>query len=257
MALTSFANVFASIDDSVIDGLARKLMFERPALFNYGDAGVAAHPEALCHAPSVDAAIPRSAWVKKVTLPATVDGKQLGMLTVPALNFCAQITAVEIDFSPGDVITLPPELNPPLPGQRVAVHVGLAAGLGDGTAPTPSLHCFSLDLYLVVGIQVEGQAPIGQPITLRVHPAVGNIEIAGLTPDGLRDSLRILLTTFAQTLIKYMEDHGGIRIKVQPKFDQVKIKVNPFPAPIVPGLPNNPAVEQNQLKTFVDLNIAP
>jgi hypothetical protein len=258
MALTSFANVFASIDDSVIDALANKLLRDRPMWFNYGDAAVAAHPETLCQVPNVDSSIPSSALVKSIQIPATVNGGQtLGTLTVPALNFCAQITSIQIDFAPGDIISLPPELNPPLPAQRLAIHVGLAAGLGDGTAATPSLHCFTLDLYLIAGVAVNGQAPLNQPVTLYIHPIAQNIEIGGLAPDGLRDSVRILLTTFAQTLCKYINDNGGIVFFKKIDVKDIKIKINPFPAPTGSGLPANPALEQNQFMIFADLNVAP
>ena len=257
MAFTSFANVFASIDDVVIEALISKLLRDRPMWFNYGDARIAAHPEALCRQPVVDPSIPRSAYVKPINLPATIDGKALGTLTVPALNFCAQITAIEIDFSPGDIISLPPELTPPLPPQRVAVHLGATAGLGDGAAQSPALHCFSLDLYLILGIQVRGQAPLNQPVTLHVYPYVQSIEVGGLVPDGLRDALRILLTSFAQSVLKYIDDRGGILVTKKIDLNQVKIKVNPFPAPTNSSLPNNPAVQQNQFEIFADLNVAP
>ncbi len=259
MAFTSFANVFASIDDSVIDALAAKLMRDRPLWFNYGDARSVAHPEALCQPlQNVDPSIPLAARVTLINLPATINaGQELGTLTVPALNFAAQITSVQIDFAPGDIVNLPPELNPPLPLQRLAIHLGMAAGLGDGNATTLSLNCFSLDVYLIAGVQVSGQAPLGQPVTLHIFPVLQSVEIGGLVPDGLRDSIRILLTTFAQTLFGYIDANGGITLVKTIDLKDVKIKVNPFPAPTGPGLPANPAVQQNQFEIFADLNIAP
>lgn len=257
MSLTSSANIFASINDAVINALVRDLMIKRPQWFNYGDAKTAGQAGPLCVPLNVDLSIPASARVARLNLPATINAGPLGTLTVPGLNLCIQITTVQVDFAPGDAINLPPELNPPLPAQRLAVHLSCSAGLGNGAAPTPTLNCFTLDVYLIVGLHVQGSAPIDKPVALHLQPVIQNIEIAGLQPDGLRDSVRTLLTTFAQSLIDHFEAHGGIMFVQKIDLTQLNIKVNPFPAPMGPGLDNNPALEQNQLKVFVDLNVAP
>ena len=75
-----------------------------------------------------------NSWAQQATQsiePLTVENP----LPVPGTNglygfdFCVQIVKLEIDFHPGNVFALPPELNPPLQPQRLALRLTVCAAI--------------------------------------------------------------------------------------------------------------------------------
>jgi hypothetical protein len=119
MALTSNSDFFVSIQDAGINRVVKHVMRQRPSLFNYGTSAVLYSPELLCQ--RVDVAqevIQANNPIITVLDPLPVIGTNLGM------NFCVQLTKGEIDFHPGNIISLPPELIRSF-AQRLSVHFQL------------------------------------------------------------------------------------------------------------------------------------
>jgi hypothetical protein len=293
MALTSNSDFFVSIHDAGINRVVKHVMRQRPSLFNYGTSAVLFNPELLCQrvdiAPEV---IQANNPIITVLDPLPVIGTNL------AMNFCVQLTKGEIDFHPGNIISLPPELNP-LAAQRLSVHFQVCAGIGcsRGRLPLPGklstsiltaarlasskasiavrpsisirddirdevvlppkppvvviqtdrLECFCLDLFAVAGAEIVG--PAGSQTIL---PNVDGIEIVDLKPQGLENSLECYallalnqgiipplatsISNLAFGVIDLPEDMGKLRVSGST------------------AVPNNPAIEQNQLKAFINLD---
>ena len=127
MAFTSNCDLFVSVNEAGINQIVRHIMRQRPSLFNYGSDGVIRNPGLLC-AP-IDAA-PAVFQRGNPLLTREPPLPVLGTHPPVGLDYVAQLTKAEVDFSPGNAIALPAELTPPLPAQRLALHFQVCAGLG-------------------------------------------------------------------------------------------------------------------------------
>ena len=125
MPFTSNSDIYAAIQDAGINRVVKHVMRQRPSLFNYGTALVAEDIQLLCSPIEADPRV-LAADNPLVTVidPLPVIG------TSYAMNYAIQLTNGQIDFFPRNIIALPPDLNPPLPAQELAVHFGFCAGLG-------------------------------------------------------------------------------------------------------------------------------
>jgi hypothetical protein len=301
MAFTSNSDLFGAVHEEGLNRVVRHIMRQRPSLFNYGTALVQANPALLCE--PIEAA-PRVTQLISLLPPIPLFGADQF-----ALNYCFQLTNLEIEFHPGNTITLPPELNPPLGEQRFAFRARGCGGLGcpsrefkpivdlilelsqiatlrqatrpsltreipaesfataraaprdvlqdilvrpdqvfvprQHVFPTRQLACFCLDLL------ATGRAGlIGPEGNKRVNVQLDNLEIVDLTPGGLEKSLECYFllvvnqgilpqvnTAISETLFK-MIDFG--------EFGSLTVSAST-------AVPNNPALEEEQLKTFIDL----
>ena len=126
MAFTDRSDIFVAVHENGINQVVRHVMRQRPSLFNYGTELVERNRKLLCSpidaAPAVLAKGNPLISVQNA-LPIFGTDPLLGM------NFVLQITKMEIDFAPGNVFALPPELNP-LAKQRFALHGQVCGGLG-------------------------------------------------------------------------------------------------------------------------------
>ncbi|MGH9375982.1 MAG: hypothetical protein ACRD1J_07415, partial [Terriglobia bacterium] len=215
----------------------------------------------------------------------------LGVDSPPvALNYCAQLTAAKIDFYPGNVINLPAELNPPLPSQRFSLYARVCGGMdcpapdfidqiepwppgqqqqeptpgrgqGDNTPaqqsvppivpPTRKLICFCLDAYLIGHVAIE---PMFGTLTLVGH--VDDVDIVDIKPDNLEDIINCYLRATVEMLLRekltlpvvhtFLFDFNFLKLP--------QITVEPAPNP---PIPNNPAIEDDQLKIFIDIKVGP
>jgi len=138
MALTSDCDFYGAILDKGINTVVRHVMRQRPSLFNYGTSPVRADPSLLCK--KIDAAPGVTELI--TVLPAipllpmgSIDLGDIGGTDVTlsggnlVLDFAVQLTALELDFHPGNIITLPAELSPPLQPQHLAFRAEVCAGL--------------------------------------------------------------------------------------------------------------------------------
>ena len=272
MALTGNCDLYGAIYEEGINNLVRHTMQQRPSLFNYGTALVASKPELLCEKIVTDPEVEkRGNPIITVEDPLPV----LGTNGTVALNFCFQITRVEVDFHPGNIVTLPPELNPPLGLQHFAMHTRVCGGLGclsreivDGIPPPPppppekevptpppivpspkKLECFCVDLFVVGHVEVTGTAGNQQLLG-----KVDGLEIVDIKPEGLENSLECYLNLLIQLVILPRTSIALEKVV----FDILNLAtISLSPSPISSAIPHNPAIEENQFKVFIDVGVTP
>lgn len=297
MALTNNSDFYIAIHDAGINRIVKHVTRKRPSLFNYGTQQVAANPSLLCKV-DVDPEVISAGNPIITTLdPLPIIGISL------ALNYCVQLTKGEIDFHPGNVFTLPPELTPPLDTQRIALHFQVCAGIGcsplrdfplplpgrlstkpthaalvsrtalhtrppiinDFTAgfnvdhdileprkeptvlPAIELNCFCLDLYAKAGAKITG--PVGNQL---IQPFVDGIEIVDLKPEPLENSIECyamlaLNRGIIPPLANSISNLAFGLIDIPEGIGELQVSVST-------SVPNNPAIEQDQLKTFINLD---
>jgi hypothetical protein len=280
MAFTDHCDLYAAVNEAGLNLIARHIMRQRPSLFNYATSFIAQHPSLACE--PVDA----SADIITYNNPlfATEDPLPLLGIDAPpvALNYCAQLTKAEVDFFPGNVIALPAELNPPLPAQHFSMAVRICAGLDcawdelgkiepwppsqqPGAAagrdrPPPAqtppevpsgrkLDCFCLD-GLVIG-HAAIQQLFGQP-TLVAH--VDAVDVVELAPPGLKQAVNCYIRDTIELLLREKLMFPLVHTFF---FDFAFLKlpgITVQPAPNPPIL-HNPAIEDDQIKVFVDFKV--
>ncbi|HEX4022075.1 MAG TPA: hypothetical protein VHX63_13095 [Acidobacteriaceae bacterium] len=274
MAYTNNCDLYAAVQEDGINLVAQHVMRQRPSWFNFATQYVSDHPQLACtqvaHTIDVtDYGNPLFNVVSPVPILGA-DSPPLG------LNFCAQLVKAEVDFYPGNLITLPAALNPPLPKQHLAMHVQICGGMDcpsefiKGFLPAPSqygeasnvkqqqelvpptreLLCFCLDAYLVAHVVVQTVA--GKPSLVGI---VDSVDVAGIKPKGLSDNINCYLKTTFELLLR---EKLIFPISTM-LFDIPLLSLATITAQLTPNppIPNNPAIEDNQLKVFVSLTVAP
>ncbi len=266
MALTSNCSVYAAVHEDGVNRVVRHIMRQRPSLFNYGTAFVAARPNLWCAKvdPTPDV-IARGNPLFKVEDPLPV----LGTNGLIGLHYCVQLTDARIDFHPSNAIALPPELNPPLANQRFALFVRACAGLGcpddrvveqipTGTSqtheghyvpPVDKLQCFCLEVF------ASGRFELVGPVwNRRLLGKLERLEIVDIKPEGLENSMECYMKLFIQLGIL---PKASIALKTL-VFDIGSLASLAVSAtPVSAAVPFNPAVENDQLKAFVDMGVSP
>lgn len=278
MVFTSNSDFYVAIHDAGINRIIKHVMRQRPSFFNYGTSMLLSHPELLCKeidvAPEV---ISAGNPMISVLGPLPVIGTSLG------LNFCIQATVGEVDFHSGNIFSLPLELSP-LPSQRFAVHFQACAGIGcpprdisipgapsyrlsDAHSysakdepgmfthmqqevtvlPTSRLNCFCIDLFATGCVKVAG--PSGYQKMLL---GVDGIEIVDLRPEGLENSIECYaLLALNQGILPIV---GDAISNVAFDFIDLPDSLGQLRVSASTAVPNNPAIEDDQLKAFINLD---
>lgn len=272
MAFTDNCDLYAAVHEDGINLVARHVMRQRPSWFNYATQYVSDHPYLAC------ADVAHTIDVTHYNNPLfTVEGAipVLGADSPPVgLNYCVQLVKAEIDFHPGNVIHLPSALNPPLPQQHLAMHVKVCGGMDCPTAwvngfqptpggpktndrnppevvpPTRKLLCFCLDAYVVAHVVAQNIG--GKPSLIGIVDAVN---VAGIEPKGLSANINCYLKTTFELLLK---EKLTFPISTM-LFDIPLLNLATISAQLTPNppIPNNPAIEDDQLKVFVTLTVGP
>lgn len=262
MAFTDNCDLFGSVEERAINAVGRHVMRQRPSLFNYGTERIAENRRLWCRKVEVAQDVLVFANpLMTVVPPLPIPG------TTYSLEYCLQIAQVEIDFHPNDVVQLPPELGSTLPSQHFAGMAKVCAGIGcpserltdylpvgggrtkgkerGGTIPATEIDCFCLDVFVVGHVATDG---------VHLGAVLDGLEIVDIKPDGLESSLECYLS-------------ATIRLAILPQlrvalptivFDILQlatVTISPTPAPGV--VPNNPAIEDDQLKAFINVAVAP
>lgn len=297
MALTSNCDFYVAIHDAGINRVVKHIMRQRPSLFNYGTAAINQNHRLLCKdidiAPEVLVA---GNPIVTVLDPLPIIGTAYG------LNYLVQLTKGEIDFHPGNVFNLPPELNPPLANQRLAIHFQVCAGVGcpplrdfpfplpgrrfpasstsfltasrlDQSRITPNeaviinekgeirvpspppitvlpsskLNCFCLDLFATAGAKISGS--VGNQTIL---PFVDGVEIVDLKPEALENIIECYaLLALNQGILPTIGKSISTLV-----FETINIPggIGGLHVSASTTVPNNPAIENDQLKAFVNLD---
>jgi hypothetical protein len=272
MAFTDNCDLFAAVHEDGINRVARHIMRQRPSLFNYATLYVKNHPELACHP------VDHTVDVTNHSNPLFHVMNAIPIFGADAppvgLNFCAQLVEAKIDFHPGNVISLPAELNPPLQPQRLAMMVRVCGGIdcparefndqippdspflntagAEGqkqppeiVPPTRKLICFCLNAFVIA--HVELVTVFGKALLMG---KVDGVDIVDVKPDELEDGVNCYLRTTIEVLLREKLAIPLEKLTLSFPLFGVPITLQPTPNPPVA---NNPAVEEDQLKAFVSI----
>jgi hypothetical protein len=274
MAFTDNCDLFASFHEDGFNRLISHAMRQRPSLFNYATASIVQNPQFLCEVIEPHPVVSkRGNPFVTVEQPLPIVGSNF------ALEFAVQIRKLTLDFHPGDEFQLPPELAPLQP-QRMGIKLRFCAGLGcppdeiidrlippptnpdarpnpTGAGPTGNeqvrplpfrrLLCFCLDVYVTGGVAIKSYW--GKPW---LEPFLTGVEIVDVSPQNLEQSLEC----YIKLLLKLV-----ILPKLRLILDSISFNIGQLatvtivPAPISVAIPDNPAIEEDQLKAFVNVEI--
>jgi hypothetical protein len=274
MAFTDNCDLFASFHEDGFNRLISHAMRQRPSLFNYATASIVQNPQFLCEVIEPHPVVSkRGNPFVTVEQPLPIVGSNF------ALEFAVQLRKLTLDFHPGDEFQLPPELAPLQP-QRMGIKLRFCAGLGcppdeiierlippptnpdarpnpTGAGPTGNeqvrplpfrrLLCFCLDVYVTGGVAIKSYW--GKPW---LEPFLTGVEIVDVSPQNLEQSLEC----YIKLLLKLV-----ILPKLRLILDSISFNIGQLatvtivPAPISVAIPDNPAIEEDQLKAFVNMEI--
>jgi hypothetical protein len=247
-AYTSKSDFYFSIHENGINRLTNRLMLEVPSLFNYGSTYIRTHPQLACNTIKADPSV-TAAGDPLITGLDQIDRRILPsnfQLPSNLPDFIFQLSALQVDFHPGDAIALPPTVPQPLQGQRLALRAQAFMGLACPAQEDRRLQCFSLDLFTELSLK--------SPSTTKfLEMGVNALDVVEIEPDGLRKILDCYLMYFANQALRTASDYANSLISgplpVPTNGPITNLKVSPAAA-----APNNPAVEDNQLKLYLNLN---
>lgn len=273
MPYTANCDIFFAVQENAANLIALHVMRQRPSLFNYASQYVAQHPVLACvpvlRTADVDKYNPGNLFTVEPAIPVFGSASP-----AVSLNFSAQLQTAKIDFYPSNVITLPPAMNPPLAPQQFAMEAKLCAGLDCPsellnqippgsvlydpavlaeppktiTPPTRKLLCFCLDVFVVGHVSLESYG--GQDWLIAT---VDQVNVDGLAPRGLQASVDCYLKTTANVILKErLAIPMDLLFLSIPLAKLATINISPSPDPPVP---NDPAIQDNQLQAFADVQV--
>jgi hypothetical protein len=292
MALTDFSDLFASLQETAINNLVLQLQRQRPSMFNYGTISFVQHPEFLCYPLTgfIDEDVNRfgNPQVDLQNLLAIP-----GYSGPFGLEYCLQLRELSVDIHPGNVHILPPELAPLNAQRlsiKAKVCAGLGCpdqeflkritpiekpffpviDLGsDITQPNRDKRpedpkgqvpqepprppdrpvqfgrpiCFCLDLFAVLHAEREGDT-VNPVLSLKLD----NLEIVDLKPEELENMVECFMkTVIVMSLLPKM------KLALNALVFNIAEVLTVEPTPVSPALPFNPALEDNQIKVFINL----
>lgn len=283
MAFTDNSDLYGAFHEDGFNKIIRHVMRKRPSLFNYGTEAIAREWEKrLCCRPDVaPEVLDRNNPVVTIESPIPV----LGSGGAYSLNWAAQIADLSIDFHPSNR-KLPDELGGKLDNQQLAVYARICAGIGCPprwvfdefpppdqppiviprddrdkdrpkdrppdrprpdpiTFPSPELACFELELYATAHAELDG--PTNQRV---VELVVDGIEIVDIEPAGLEHSLECYLFTLLRWVVM-----PRMRMLLPMFVFDLPLDLGAVTITAATGVPNNPAIEDDQLKVFVDMEV--
>jgi hypothetical protein len=282
MPMTDHCDVFASMSEQACNALFSNLSRQRPSLFNYGTDSFVANPALMCRRIVTANGLPSNQPLVARQSPIPVPGTAGAY----AVEYCAQLTQLEVDLHPGNVIPLPQNLSP-LSDQSFALHAQLCAGIA----------CPDRDLLNKLGYQQATQyrpidpaaslrgedtrraaPPRRDPVVLgptsRIHcffidlfvtitlrresgplgPTIGvelrNLELVDIQPDGLEQGLECLLSaTLSLGLLPRFKLAVKDIILSLGEYGLLSIGLTPVSA----SVPFNPSIQDDRLSVFVDV----
>ncbi len=273
MALTDHCDLYAAIHEEGANRVIRHILRQRPSYFNYATTDVALNRELWCSPVDYTPDVPRYGnpyFTVMDPLPL------VGADSPPvALDFCAQLTKAQIDFHPGNTFTLPGELGPPLREQHFALAFQVCGAVACPTqtqidhvpVPPPEQHakdpkhngppvvlhgklnCFCLDVFAIGHFErsfIAGtEALVGK---------VDDMDIVDIKPNALEDNIICYIRSTVSVVLREKLVIPIEKLTLSfPLFNLATVTLSPTPNPPVP---NNPAVEEDQLKIFITMTVS-
>lgn len=273
MSYTEYCDLFGSINEDGINLVIKHLMRQRPSLFNYGTDYISKNPNMFCE--KIDSTVDVQNYnnpMITVVDPLPV----IGTLGAYGLDFIIQLNELKIDFHKGNLFELPPQLNPLLSDQHFAIKMRLCGGIGcplefpkpdfipekehkDNKKPDRPEHenpkndvivlhphkldCFCLDLFVVGHFEISGSLG-NQYISLKLD----GFEIVDIEPEKLENSLECYIKSLIH-LVVLPKLSFPIKNIVFNILDMATVTL--FAIPPSAGVPNNPSIDNNELKVFI------
>jgi hypothetical protein len=266
MAFTDNCDLYAAIHEEGVNRIVTHIMRQRPSLFNYATAAVAEDKTLWCSMVDVTRDVKRhNDPFFKVVDPLPILGSDSPPIQ---LNFCAQLKEASVDFHPENIVKLQNELNPPIKEQHFSLKLTICATihcpsddvirripppLGEKHQVPPVIvpgkpNCFCLDVFVVghFGLIDTARGPA-------ISGWVDDLDIVDIKPEQLEENLICYLRTtinvlFRQKLFILLE-----KLSLDfALFQNAHIILHPTPNP---PIPNNPAIEDDQLKAFVSMEV--
>jgi hypothetical protein len=268
MAFTDHCDIFASFHEDGFNRLIGYVQQQRPSLFNYATAQLAANPDKLCEVIRANPIVGlRSNPLVTIVDLLPIPGTEFGA------DFAAQVRDLHVDLHPGDEVALPADLAPPLKAQRLALSLKVCGGIAcppdaviDQFIPPPkpeadpppdpppprkplplgTVQCFCLDAFATGGLRFRQYGGIWY-----LEPFLEGFEIVDVAPAGLESSVECYVK-----LVVKLSVLPGLRIALETmsfKILQNVINVQLLPVVGNPAVPNNPAIEEDQLKAFIQV----
>lgn len=284
MAFTDHSDLFAVVHENGINATILQLMQQRPSLFNYATL-------IFTQALSSQFCVPINAGALAAGQPLFTVESQLPVPGAPrplGLDWCLQLSNVSVDLFPGNTLTLPPELDP-IVSQQFALHLracfglacpnegvvenltaemeaAVAASMLGTTAPPADVQpirsanviCTCLDLFGVGHFQ---GGTIGNDPQQWLKVRLDGLEVVDLAPSSLEDTvecyLRLVLRlgVLPRLIVPMQNLILDITQMLQGSAAAIGQHVTVVPAPVSPAVPNNPAVDHDQLKVFFNLKV--
>lgn len=244
MTYTNNSDFHIALHENGMNYLIKHSMLYVPSFFNFGSNYISKHPELACNTICADPSVTASGdpLISAINLPISSNLQLPINVQLPNPKFIAQLSELQVDFYPNS-ITLP-ETLPTLKSQQLSFHAKTFMGLSCPSEEKIELDCFSLDLFAELALRCPD---ISQQF-LKMH--ITAQDIVGIKPDGLRVIFDCYSRYLANQALNFVNDQ--VNSKISKPFESpvkgiVSFKLSPTP------IENNPAVEDNQLKLFMDL----
>jgi hypothetical protein len=279
MPFTANCDLYAAVHEDGINLIALHIMRQRPSLFNYATSAIVSKPELACGAvlrtADVDKYNPTRIFTVESALPI------FGADAPPvSLNYAVQLREAKLDFFPQNVVALPAELNPPLAAQHFSAVIRICGGIDCPGAKFPDtippgspigppdilrvqeptvtprpgkLKCFCFEAFVVGHLELLSSN--NQNLLVGIVDAV---DIVGIGPEAFEDNISCYLkTTFAVLLREKFTIPLDTLFLDFSKYLQNSLVNVTFVLPPNPPIANNPAIEDDQLKAFLNLKVGP
>jgi len=271
------ADIYGAVTDDALNRVINLAHARAPFLFNY-----VAPTIQLQFDPAGNFIGTQDVWLACAPVPDSLLGpgvpkfRRVPPFSLPGipikLPYSVQIIDVTIDFHPGDQISLPAQLLPPLRNQNFALKVLLLFGLAcvddalveaairQQTAarmfvptrlpvlPVTTLECFTLDVYAFGRLTVQSTPAPGPYPLQQVRLAVDGLEIVDIAPTGLEGAIECYLKLMLKGYILPQVVLGLQSLVVS----TLGITLTPH---LTHGLPNNPAIEQDEIRVWLDVDV--
>jgi hypothetical protein len=286
MVYTSNCDVYVAVHENGINDLIARLMSEVPSLFNFGSTYIARYPQFACHPISASPIDPEDPLISPIDIsgippllfnatlnPFPAETPAIGSavpfnlnIPIPSPDFLIQLSKLQVDFHPGNVISLPSSVTSPLPVEHFAFHAQTYVGASCPSPPkrlpvedkrfprrpVSDLDCFSLDLYAEGVLKNSGSARF-------LNMSLNGLDIVGFKPDGLRELIDCYLMYFTNGVLYSVSNSVNALLAETLNLESL-LDYQPatFTLKISPSttVPTNPSIEDDQVKLFMDADVS-
>lgn len=266
MAFTDHCDVFSRLNESAFNSVVNSFMRQRPATFNYATQRLIDIDEkckkVIVHPDLLDKDI--DLWT--VLDPIAIPGAPAGQ----GVHYCVQLRELKIDFTPSNVIVIPPELGNTLDPQEIALSAVVCGGIAcnqgfrmrdidlidrelrkvkkhplGGVVRIPALqrlrlHCFCLKLVATVKVLRDNT---------HIRLDVTGLELVDIKPEGLENSLECFMIQILDSAVL-----PKLKIALSDLIFDVDGLFSVTPTPVSGNVPFNPDISNNNLSVFINLN---